>query len=204
MLETVYTSRDWKGNKAAKHCVCISWYVFPFQLRKGFFFWGLSTSKNNKYTVLILFLMTVTLTAVGCSSAVLESSGDVGQTIRITGPATGDIALFESDIKALDTYSGRVEGADSEGNPVAFDIKGGYLADLLEQNGCTQSHLAGIHITASDGYSVGVPADIVKTRDIIIAYEVNGVPLDADNAPYGWLSPMKGPCTGSGWWTRSR
>jgi hypothetical protein len=84
---------------------------------------------------------------------------------------------------AMDAYEGRVEGADSAGEPVEYDVKGAYLSDLLEQNGYKQSDFAGMRIVASDGYSIEVGADILAARDVILGYEMDGAPLNADNAP---------------------
>lgn len=144
-------------------------------------------SKNIVLVMCIIIIAAVIFT--GCSSEYTKSDAQPQEdTFSITG-LDGDITLTLSEIKALEPFEGRVEGADSEGNPVEHDIKGGRFLDLLEQNGYAQSDFAGIRIIATDGYSIEVSQDILKARDIIIGYEMDGQPLDERNAPFRVFIP---------------
>jgi len=135
--------------------------------------------------LVLMFISALMLAALcGCGTDTKEAApAGEEETLSITGLDVGDITFTLSDIKALEPYEGRAEGADSEGDPVIYEIKGGYLADALEQNGYSQADLAGIRIIATDGYSIEVSQDILKQRDVILAYEMDGEPLDSKNAP---------------------
>jgi DMSO/TMAO reductase YedYZ molybdopterin-dependent catalytic subunit len=138
---------------------------------------------KNK-TILVLAVLLAAACILGACGAPEQAAPSAsGENVVITGLDKGDIALTIGDIKAAKTFSGKVEGADSAGKPVKYDIKGAYFGDILEKNGYKQQDLAGIRIVASDGYSIEVPHDILAARDVIFAYEMDGKALDKDNAP---------------------
>ena len=145
--------------------------------------------KNTKLWIVVLVAMLVVIAVFsGCAkeeSPVVDTDTTQQEeaTLTISGLENGDITVTLSEIMAMDAYDGRVEGADSAGEPVEYDVKGAYFADLLEQNGYEQSDFAGMRIIASDGYSIEVGADILAARDVILGYEMDGASLDADNAP---------------------
>ncbi len=105
------------------------------------------------------------------------------EKITISGLDNGSVEVTVDEIKALEPFAGKVEGADSEGKPVIYEVKGGLLKELLEKNGTGQSDFSGMRIVATDGYSIEVSKDILSSRDVILAYEMDGKPLDEDNAP---------------------
>lgn len=48
---------------------------------------------------------------------------------------------------------------------------------MLEGHGLSQTELAGIRVISTDGYSMEIPSEILKNRDIILACEMDGRPL---------------------------
>ena len=144
---------------------------------------------NKKIWVVVLAVVLI-MSAVlcGCAKETETAAADADSpedeaTLTVSGLDGDDITITLSEIMAMDAYDGRVEGADSAGEPVEYDVKGAYLADLLEQNGYAQSDFAGLRVIASDGYSIEVGADILAARDVILGYEMDGEPLDEGNAP---------------------
>lgn len=129
------------------------------------------------------------LILAGCAADKPASSALPEASIAVTGLPNGDLTATMRDVRALRTYDGKVEGADSAGNPVVYHIKGGYFSDLLEKNGYSQSNLAGIRVIATDGYSIEVSEEILRARDVVIAYEMDGKPLDEKNAPFRAFIP---------------
>jgi len=138
----------------------------------------------KKKTILLLLavLFTIAFVLGGCGAAA-QAPAASQEKITVTGLEKGDISLTLDDIKAAKTFAGKVEGADSSGKPVNYDIKGAYFGDILEKNGYKQQDLAGIRIVSTDGYSIQVSQEILAARDVILAYEMDGKPLDKDNAP---------------------
>ena len=137
----------------------------------------------------IFALLMIAVMIPGCASTDVPPNTPQDESIVIAGLVTGDATYTVEQLKALDAFSGHVEGADSAGDAVEFDVTGAYFTDVLEQNGSSQAELAGIRISATDGYSVEVSQDILAARDIILAYELNGEPLDADSAPIRVIIP---------------
>jgi hypothetical protein len=144
--------------------------------------------KKRNISVILCTLAVLLIIISGCSAAGTAASASTA-SLKITGMPGGDITVNMSDVQSLKTYEGKVEGADSAGKPVIYNIKGGYFSDLLQKNGYSQPDFSGIRIVATDGYSIEVSQDILKNRDIIIAYEMDGKPLDKDNAPYRVFIP---------------
>ncbi len=128
--------------------------------------------------VLIVFLVCSVLG--GCAAPVQPQETE---KITISGLDNGSVEVTIDEIKALKPFAGKVEGADSEGKPVIYEVKGGFLKELLEKNGTGQSDFSGMRIVATDGYSIEVSKDILGARDVILAYEMDGKPLDEGNAP---------------------
>jgi hypothetical protein len=63
------------------------------------------------------------------------------------------------------------------GNPVASgDWQGALLSDILNQAGIDPSVLS-IDFEAQDGYSVSMPIDTALRSDVIVAYQLDGLPL---------------------------
>ncbi|MGI5849268.1 MAG: molybdopterin-dependent oxidoreductase [Christensenellales bacterium] len=127
----------------------------------------------------VFIMLSALVLAAGCAAVQADTQEE---TLSITGLGE-DIIVPISEIIKLDAYEGEVKGADSQGDPVEYTVKGSYFADLLENLGYSQEDLAGIRIVATDGYSIEVSKEILKARDVILAYEMDGKPLDADNAP---------------------
>ena len=135
---------------------------------------------------MLVIILTMTAVFGGCGADQEQPEETAAQddaALTISGLENGDITVALSDIMAMDAYEGRVEGADSAGEPVVYDVKGAYFADLLAQYGYEQTDFAGMRIIATDGYAIEVGADILAARDVILGYEMDGAPLDADNAP---------------------
>jgi len=135
---------------------------------------------NKRLLILFVVLLTIFCVFSGCS----KPNAAVEANIKITGFDDNlEIVFTPSDLKDLPVYDGKVEGADSEGNPVVYQVKGAYLKDLLEKNGKSLSDIQGLRMVATDGYSIDVQKDIIQNRDIILGYEMDGKPLDEKNAP---------------------
>lgn len=143
---------------------------------------------KNKLFILILIAILISLILCGC---VQPAQTQKAEKIIISGLDKGSIDVTIDEIKALKPFAGKVEGADSEGKPVVYEIKGGYLKEILEKNGCSQTDFSGMRIVATDDYSIEVAKDILSTRDVILAYEMDGKPLDQGNAPLRIFIPQE-------------
>jgi len=102
-----------------------------------------------------------------------------------------EIVISMDDILELD-------GIEKEVTPVPKDdeeiearlVKGVLLEDVFREFvGISQKDPGSIRLIAGDGYSIEVPGDLLKTREIILAYEVDGRPLDSWERPLRSIVP---------------
>jgi len=76
-----------------------------------------------------------------------------------------------------------VTSLDSQGEINKCTAKGVLLNDFLKEYGKKQTDFNIIRVTATDGYVVEILKDVIDAEEIILAYELDGKPLDKDNAP---------------------
>lgn len=107
----------------------------------------------------------------------------------ITGLTDSDIQVTTGDLQSAPQVTKAVTAVDSAGNKTNFTVKGPLLEDILKKYGKSQKDLSGVRFSASDGYSIALPAEILQNRDIILAIEVNGKPLDAKDMPVRVVIP---------------
>jgi hypothetical protein len=68
----------------------------------------------------------------------------------------------------------------------ARNVKGVLLEDVFQNYlGISQKDAGSIRLEAGDGYAIEVAADILQTKDIILAYEIDGKPLE------DWEKPLR-------------
>lgn len=132
----------------------------------------------------------------GCSGSEVPSS-DVSQEgsssleeyIIMKGLGEEEISISVEEIKGLQAISKEVTSISSTGEENTFQATGALLEDVLKQRSFNQKDLMGLRIVAGDGYSIEVPKEIVGNRDIILAYEMNGAPLDEQSRPLRVVIP---------------
>ena len=111
------------------------------------------------------------------------------QNLVITGLTDSDIQVTADDLKNAKQVTKAVTAVDSAGNKTNYTVKGPLFDDILKKYGKSQKDLNGIRFIASDGYSIAVPAEVLKNRDIILAIEVDGKPLDDKDKPVRAVIP---------------
>lgn len=142
-----------------------------------------STAKKLPLLILVLILI---LTVIGCESktdTASSSSVDDGQEILITGLLDTDYKITVGDLKKLPTVTKKARATRANGETVKVKATGPLLEDVLQQKGKSVKDYSTIRFNAQDGYSIAVPADILKNRSIILAYQINGKALDVENQP---------------------
>ncbi len=143
---------------------------------------------------LFLLLLTLMLTLFGCSSktdTVTSSPAipDDRQEILITGLSDSDYKITVGDLKKLPAVTQKARATRADGETVKVKATGPLLEDVLQQKGKSVKDYSTIRFTAQDGYSIAVPPDVLKNRSIILAYQIDGKPLDAENAPVRVVIP---------------
>jgi DMSO/TMAO reductase YedYZ molybdopterin-dependent catalytic subunit len=148
---------------------------------------------------LFLSMLTIifTLSFVSCSS---PSQNDVTGTATTTqvvvtdklvikGLTDKDIEIGTDELKAMPQVEKQATAVDSAGKETDYTIKGPLFDDVLKKYGKSQKDLKGIRLSAGDGYSIEVPENVLKNRDIILALELNGKELDDSSKPVRAVVP---------------
>jgi len=89
-----------------------------------------------------------------------------------------DLNFSLDQLKARERVDLHTTNIDSKGDVATVDAQGISLTAILKENGVEQKNLEGVTFSASDGYSMAVPKDILKARELYILFELNGKPLD--------------------------
>ncbi|WP_105616602.1 molybdopterin-dependent oxidoreductase [Vallitalea okinawensis] len=117
------------------------------------------------------------------SQATLQVQEAGNQTVKITGLSQGDVLISITDIKEREAKDMTIESIRSSGEIKKNSIKGILLQDLLKDYDSCEEDFSAIQLVAGDGYSMVVPLEIIKKRDIVLAYEVDGEPLEDKAQP---------------------
>ena len=106
-----------------------------------------------------------------------------GGGVAFEGLLDGAVTMEVDELRAMKSVERSVTSLDSQGEINECTAKGVLLNDFLEAYGKKQTDFNVIRATASDGYVVEIPKEVIDAEDIILAYELDGKPLDEDNAP---------------------
>lgn len=147
----------------------------------------------NKLPLFILVLIIV-LTVAGCGGKTDTATSspavpDDEQEILITGLSDSDCKITVGDLKKLPAVTKKAQATRANGETVKVKATGPLLEDVLQQEGKSVKDYSTIRFTARDGYSIAVLPDVLKNRSIILAYQIDGKPLDAENEPVRVVIP---------------
>jgi DMSO/TMAO reductase YedYZ molybdopterin-dependent catalytic subunit len=149
----------------------------------------LSTTVNRLSLIVLILALMVTLAGCGGEADTVGNPADDGQEIRIIGLLDSDYKITVGDLKKLPPVTKKAQATRSNGETVKVKATGPLLEDVLQQKGKSVKDYRTIRFTAQDGYSIAVPADILKNRPIILAYQIDGKPLDNENRPIRVVIP---------------
>jgi len=100
--------------------------------------------------------------------------------LRITGFVASATELTYGDVLALPAVEKLITLYCVEGWEATILWKGVRLADLFEQAGGTGPRANTVIFHAVDGYSTSLPLATILERDLMLAYQSNGLPLPAE------------------------
>ncbi|MGD0152512.1 MAG: molybdopterin-dependent oxidoreductase [Thermacetogeniaceae bacterium] len=154
---------------------------------------------GGKKLALFLVASLVILAAAGAALAIYRqkvvataaasASPDDAQQILVHGLQDGDWEITLGDLKKLPAVTRHAEATRSNGEEIRVDATGPLLDTLLKKYGKSQQEFDRVRFTARDNYSIAVPADILKSRSIILSYINDGKPLEADWQPIRVVIP---------------
>jgi len=116
--------------------------------------------------------------------------------LAVTGLVDNPEELTYDDVLALDPYERKITLNCVEGWSATVLWKGARLMDIIAAAG-PAPEVNTVIFHAVDGYTTSLPLEMIKERDLILAYDANGLPLPEqmgfpfivvaeDNAGYKW------------------
>ena len=148
------------------------------------------TMKSFALIISLLFLMT------SCGVDDIDISGYADSTISISGAGDREISLTVADLKNMDCVTKKAESTSDKIGKIR--ATGPTLDALLSRYGLSQKDLESIRVYGADGYDVKINAELLAEDTIILAFGIDGEPLDGESAPVRIVIPG----SDSAYWVR--
>jgi len=114
------------------------------------------------------------LLLAACMGLALFACGSdepVNDIIITIGDFTVTSTQLRSDFEQTEMDALSINSLGEERQRLA---KGVLLETILQQQGTSQMSFASALVTSGDGYSINIPGEVLRGRDILIAYELGG------------------------------
>ncbi|GAA0177088.1 hypothetical protein SH2C18_03750 [Clostridium sediminicola] len=146
--------------------------------------------RKNKLKVLAMVMVVLSvfmLSACGKNSKSTSSVSSGSEytyegSLKLTG-LDEEFEVAYNDIYAMETVTEHMKNLTSAGELKEVDVTGVKLDDILASKNISQKDFEVIRLIAGDGYSIDVPADIISQKDIVLAFEFDGKPLEDKAKP---------------------
>ena len=136
-----------------------------------------------KLKVLLLALIAA-MSVVSCGSSApdeIDISGYADETVTFSGIGDGDVAISISELKDMDCVTYKTNSTSDKIGDVRAT---GVLMDtVLAPYGAKQEDFEKIVITGEDGYDIKLKNKYLKEHPIMLAFGIDGMPLDEESAP---------------------
>jgi DMSO/TMAO reductase YedYZ molybdopterin-dependent catalytic subunit len=139
---------------------------------------------------IILMILATLLIFISCKkdtqtvgAAASQNADSDTEKIVISGLGE-DKEISIEELKKIEPITTVAATINSSNEKSSQKVKGILLEDVLKKYfNKSQKDLSAIVFYAGDGYSVEIPKEILNSRDIILAYELDGRPLDSESKP---------------------
>lgn len=111
----------------------------------------------------------------------IDISGYADQTITLTGASDEPVELSIADLKGMECETIKTESTSDKIGEVR--ATGPWLDTVLEPYGLSQEDFSKIVITGADEYDTKLYQKYLKKNRIMLAYGINGEPLEEDSVP---------------------
>lgn len=136
---------------------------------------------KKKLLILAAVLVLVMGLLAGCGVDDIDTSGYDDATLTLVGVEEEDIVLTVAELKELKCETITTESTSDKIGEVR--ATGPWLDTILEPYGYTQADFHKIKFYGDDLYDVNLYTDYLAEHPIMLAYGINGEPLDEESAP---------------------
>lgn len=141
-------------------------------------------------------LVAALLCFCGCGTDDIDISGYADQQIAIDGIAEDTVNVSIAELKELECVTVKTESTSDKIGEVR--ATGPTLETVLAAEGSDAADIKKITFHGADGYEYSLYEDYVADHDIILAFGIDGEPLDEENAPCRIIIPE----SDSAYWLR--
>jgi len=150
---------------------------------------GIMKIMLKRLAIALMMIITVTILFSGCSSSRGKTSGSPDEVLTIVWKG-GETEIRISELMDLDYVEREISAIDSENEDCVRLVKGVLLEDVLNDYiGIGLSGICSIRFSAGDGYVIEIPPETVEKSEIILAYEIDGEPLQEESKPVRAIIP---------------
>ena len=153
-------------------------------------------SKNKTKLIALAAFVLLTFGLYGCAPDDIDISGYADQKIAIEGIGDETVTVSIAELKAMDCISVKTESTSDKIGKVK--ATGPLLADVLASKGIDISDVRKITFHGVDEYYYSLQNDYITEHDIILAFGIDGKPLEADEVPCRIIIPE----SDSAYWIR--
>ncbi len=139
-----------------------------------------------KNTIVLISVVLVALT--GCSKVKeTKKNGNDSFVIAAGGKEiTVNVSELSSSFAPVNTD---VISINSSGEENKMNVTGVPLMEVLRSKGIDLTSFNSVKPVSCDGYSIEIPEDILKKREILLAYKIDGQPINDKSKPVRIIVP---------------
>lgn len=117
-------------------------------------------------------------------------------SITLSGLEGGDRSITVKDLKEMECVTKKTHSTSDKIGEVR--ATGPLLDTVLEPYGVSQSEFSKVKIYAKDDYAITLSKDILDEKEMILAFGMDGMPLDEEDKPVRIIIPE----SDSAYWIR--
>lgn len=141
---------------------------------------------NKRKTKLLIIFVALCLsfpilTLTGCGTDDIDVSAYEDREIILSGLEEMDIILTIGDLKSMDCQTIKTHSTSDKIGDVR--ATGPWLDTVISEYGYSQEDFKKIIFYGEDGYDVRLGSDYIKEHDIMLAFGIDGEPLDEESVP---------------------
>lgn len=135
----------------------------------------------KKIGVMVVLLVLSLTVLAGCGTDDIDISSYKDAKLVLTGVEEEDIVLTVADLKAMECKTIKTESTSDKIGEVR--ATGPWLETVLEAYGYKQDDFSKIKFYGADEYDINLYNEYLTEHPIMLAYGLNGEPLDEETAP---------------------
>ncbi|MBQ6496323.1 MAG: molybdopterin-dependent oxidoreductase [Firmicutes bacterium] len=151
--------------------------------------------KVRMIALVALLAMSLILTT-GCGTDNIDISGYADSEIAIEGIAKDDVIVTITDLKEMDCITVKTESTSDKIGEVR--ATGPTLETVLAAHGVDIGDVKKITFHGKDDYTYSLKGDYLAEHDVILAFGIDGEPLNEEDAPCRIIIPQ----SDSAYWIR--